>query len=260
MVLDSDCAREWVAAARVSNGSAPSDGPKTCMLSSLRSYWKSKSRDAILRDVHKEALTYLEPRALAELYDMVAALETRRLPGILIEAGCALGGSAIVIAAAKARTRPLRVYDVFGMIPPPSACDGQDVHERYARIRAGESEGIRGHRYYGYEDDPYETVKRNFTRLGRPIDAHNVQLISGLFQETLRPSEPVALAHIDSDWYESVRTCLERIAPHLVQGAVLVIDDYDAWSGCRRAVDEYFADKQGSFTFRRGARLHVVKN
>ena len=30
-------------------------------------------------------------------------------------------------------------------------------------------------------------------------------------------------------------------------GGVLVIDDYDSWSGCRRAVDEYFADKKDRF-------------
>jgi hypothetical protein len=56
--------------------------------------------------------------------------------------------------------------------------------------------------------------------------------------------QPVALAHIDGDWYESVMTCLQRIEPHLSEEGILVIDDYDAWSGCRTAVDEYFADKK----------------
>jgi hypothetical protein len=28
----------------------------------------------------------------------------------------------------------------------------------------------------------------------------------------LHLDEPVALAHIDADWYESVRTCLQRLA------------------------------------------------
>lgn len=54
-------------------------------------------------------------------------------------------------------------------------------------------------------------------------------------------------------------TCLERIEPRLVSGGILVIDDDDTWSGCRRAVDEYFADKQAAFEFRRRARLQIVK-
>ena len=83
--------------------------------------------------------------------------------------------------------------------------------------------------------------------------------VQGLFQDTLHPDGPVAVAHIDGDWYESVRTCLERIEPHLPVGGVFVIDDYEAWSGCRMAVDEYFADKRDRYTFESRARLHIVR-
>ena len=53
-------------------------------------------------------------------------------------------------------------------------------------------------------------------------------------------------------------TCLSRIAPLLVPGGRIVLDDYYAWSGCRAAVDEYFADR-GGFRFEQRARLHVVR-
>lgn len=92
-----------------------------------------------------------------------------------------------------------------------------------------------------------------------PVDANNTYLVKGLFQDTLHINEPVAFAHIDGDWYESVMVCLQRIAPHLVRGGVLVIDDYDDWSGCRKAVDEYFSDKQHLYTFIRKSRLHIVR-
>ena len=214
---------------------------------------------SVIDAVDREALSYLGRSALGQLNEVATELEARKVPGVFVEAGCALGGSAIVIANAKRRARPLYVYDVFSMIPPPTSADGDDVHARYERIRSGQSEGIRGHRYYGYEEDLYGIVKSNFARLGRPVDRHNVHLVKGLFQDTIRLTEPVALAHIDGDWYESVRTCLERLVPLLVQHGVLVIDDYDAWSGCRRAVDEYFADKKDAFTFRKRARLHIIK-
>ena len=47
----------------------------------------------------------------------------------------------------------MKVYDVFGMIPPPGERDGADVHQRYATIAAGASKGIGGETYYGYRDD-----------------------------------------------------------------------------------------------------------
>jgi hypothetical protein len=214
---------------------------------------------AIVHEVRQKALTYLEPHALTDLYDVVRALETRNVEGAIVEAGCALGGSAIVITAAKRDARPFYVYDVFGTIPPPSEKDGADVHERYSIISSGKSTGIGGEIYYGYVDNLLGAVHENFRSCGEPVEENNVRLVPGLFQDTIQLSEPVSFAHIDGDWYESVMTCLERIEPLLIPGGVLVIDDYDHWSGCRKAVDEYFRDKKSQYRFVRRLRLHIVR-
>jgi hypothetical protein len=211
----------------------------------------------VIRRVLKDRLSYLDAPSLADLHASVVRLEKEERPGILIEAGCAQGGSALVMSASKRASRELRVYDVFGMIPPPSARDGPDAHARYDIIAAGESSGIRGDTYYGYRDDLFDRVYANFTRFGYPPRENNIHLVRGLFQDTLVVSEPVALAHIDSDWYDSVFTCLERIEPMVVQGGVLIIDDYDTWTGCRAAVDDYFADNRDDFEFTAKRRLHI---
>lgn len=225
----------------------------------IRWQFSGRSEPEVVRAVRDDALTYLSREALTDLYDRVKEAENSGIEGILIEAGCALGGSAIVMAAAKAPARPLYVYDVFGMIPPPSERDGPDVHERYEVIRSGQSAGIQGQSYYGYDENLLERVRENFTRHGFSPAEHEVALVRGLFQDTIRPTGPVAVAHIDGDWYESVKTCLERIEPHLPVGGVFVIDDYEAWSGCRTAVDEYFADKRDRYVFEMHARLHIVR-
>lgn len=209
--------------------------------------------------VHAQRLTYLSRQALIDLYKAVQRLEKQRVEGIIIEAGVALGGSAIVLARAKAPARPLWLYDVFAMIPPPSAQDGPDAHARYAQIVAGRSTGIKGQPYYGYEQGLLEKVRHNFARFNVDLERGHVRFWPGLFEETLRIAQPVALAHIDCDWYSSVVLCLERITPHLAPGGVLVIDDYYDWSGCKRAVDEYFADRQDEFDFEQRARLHIVR-
>jgi hypothetical protein len=214
---------------------------------------------SIIRRVRSAGLTYLDPAALNDLYQAVSALEKHQIGGALIEAGCALGGSAIVMASAKAEIRPFYIYDVFGMIPPPTEADGADVHARYATITSGNASGIKGGTYYGYENNLYDKVIQNFQALGYPITTHHIHLVKGLFEDTLHPDGPVALAHIDGDWYQSVMTCLERIVPRLVTGGILVIDDYDDWSGCRKAVDDYFADKQAAFRFDQKSRLHITR-
>jgi hypothetical protein len=209
--------------------------------------------------VRAEHLTYLKPPNLRELAAIVRELEHDQVPGLVVEAGTALGGSAIVLAAAKAAERPMKVYDVFGMIPAPSEQDGADVHSRYEKIAGGDARGVGGETYYGYRDDLYSEVTESFRRLGVPVDERNVELVKGLFEDTIRLDEPVAFAHLDGDWYESTMTCLERIAPLVVPGGRIVLDDYYAWSGCRAAVDEYFEDRDG-FRLEHRAKLHVVRD
>lgn len=210
----------------------------------------------IVRQVRGERLTYLGTGPLNDLWRAARNAEAQGVPGLFVEAGCALGGSALVIAAAKAPDRRLTVHDVFGMIPAPTAADGADVQTRYARISAGAARGLGGDPYYGYEPDLLGKVRATFERYDL---AERVEFVPGLFQDTLIGDEPVALAHVDGDWYESVKVCLERLGPRLSRGGVIVIDDYDYWSGSRRAVDEWLAANP-EFATRRQARLQIVRS
>jgi len=210
-------------------------GAQCAALSGLR----SEDRELISR-IRSRNLTYLSESKLGVLAQSCRIVEEKKLPGIFVEAGCALGGSTILISSLKDSSRPLRVYDVFGMIPPPTDEDGQDVHDRYKIIRQGRSKGIGGDKYYGYEDNLYEIVQSNLQKFGIEQEQKNVLLIKGLLQDTMKIDQPVAFAHIDVDWYEPVKTCIERIVPNLVVGGILILDDYYWWSGCRKATDEYF--------------------
>lgn len=213
----------------------------------------------LIYKVRRQGLTYLGYGALLDLCQRVQELESQLVTGALVEAGTALGGSAVLMAAVKSQTRPFCVFDAFGMIPPPSARDGDDVHERYENIRSGQAAGIAGSTYYGYEENLLQKVEQTFSQYDLGTKANNIHLVKGLYEDSLYLDQPVALAHIDCDWYESVMVCLERIAPHLVVGGVLVIDDYFSWSGCRTAVDEFFAHRRDQFVFEVHNRLHIIK-
>jgi hypothetical protein len=225
----------------------------------LRERWRALTASRVVKEVRKRHLTYLGYDALADLERAVRRLEAAGVPGTIVEAGCALGGSTVVLGSVKHRERPLRAYDVFGLIPPPSDADGADIHARYDTVVQGEARGIGGDKYYGYQDNLRDKVANTLRSFGLDLEACHIELVQGLFQDTLRVDGPVALAHIDADWYESVKTCVERIEPHLSPGGVLVIDDYGHWSGCRKAVDEYFADKRDRYDFVQRARLHIVR-
>lgn len=213
-----------------------------------------------IRAVKREKLTYLSFHELLNLTDVAHRIQKQNVPGAFIEAGCAMGGSAIVLAASKPGERPLFVYDTFEMIPPPSNADGEDAHKRYEIIASHQSSGIDSTPYYGYIENLYEVVRNSFTRLGFPPEAKNIHLVKGLFENTLAVNEPVALAHLDCDWYESVMVCLQRIEPHLSIGGTLILDDYFHWSGSKKAVDEYFTpDRRANYTFTPSSHLLITR-
>ena len=214
--------------------------------------------EEVVQTVRERRLTYLGAPDLRLLAEMVVRADRVGDEGVIIEAGTALGGSAIAMAAAKAPDRVLRVYDVFGMIPPPTEEDGADVQERYEVIRSGGSRGLGGDTYYGYREDLLGEVTDNFRSLAIDPEVDRVELVEGLFEDTISIDGPVAFAHLDGDWYASTMVCLERIAPHLVPGGRLVLDDYYHWSGCRTAVDEYVAGRRG-YRVEHRARVHVVR-
>ena len=71
-----------------------------------------------------------------------------------------------------------------------------------------------------------------------------VEFVQGRVENTLPAAAPpeIAVLRLDTDWYESTRHELEHLYPRLVDGGVLIVDDYGYWQGARQAVDEYFGE------------------
>ena len=95
-------------------------------------------------------------------------------------------------------------------------------------------------------------VAANIASTGYPMDL--VTFVEGDVSETLHWTTPsqVALLRLDTDWYESTKSCMEMLYPKLIPGGVCILDDYGHWAGARQAVDEYF-NELGSRPF-----MHVI--
>ena len=218
-----------------------------------------KSLDPDIRLVSQHKWTYLLPEDLKHIDKIIQSIQETNIEGEFIETGCALGGSAIYIGKKKKQERPFRIFDVFEMIPPPTEKDGKDAHQRFESIKSGQSKGIDGSDYYGYEDNLLNKVKRHFATASLNPETNNIEFVRGLYEDALEVSGPVAMAHIDCDWYDSVMVCLNRITPHLSKGGYLIIDDYFDWSGCKSAVDDFLASSDISFEKYGTRKLYLKK-
>ena len=211
----------------------------------------------LIKKIKAKKITYLSEMRLGCIVNTIKSLKENKVEGAFLEAGCALGGSTVLIGKCKDKNVPLYVYDVFGLIPAPTKQDTQDVHERYNTIVSGKSAGIDGDTYYGYQKNLYETVVSNLEFFGLDCQRDSITLIKGLLQETMEVKQPIAFAHIDVDWYEPVKFCMETICPKLVLGGCVILDDYYDWGGCRKAVDEYLRTVVGQFALDGSA--HAMK-
>lgn len=201
----------------------------------------------LARAVKQQKLTYLSDIKLLRLEQTLK--QAAAADGAFVEFGVALGGSAIMIAnAAAAAHQRFFGFDVFGLIPPPASHkDDARSKERYELIASGQATGIGGDKYYGYRDDLYDEVVKAFQRNGLAVDGRAISLVKGLFEDTVPNTDigRVAFCHIDCDWYDPVKFCLDEIAPRLAPHGLILLDDYHDYGGCLRATDEFLNANPG---------------
>lgn len=170
--------------------------------------------------------TVLGHARLLALHRAVRQVVERRIPGEIVECGTARGGSAALLALTLkdlGADRRVWVFDTFEGLPTPTARD-RDATEAW--------------HYAGTHRGDLFSVQELFERLGI---LGQCRFIKGLFKDTLAGSGigAIAVLHIDCDWYESVRVCLEQLYDRVSPGGIIQIDDYGHWAGARTAVEEF---------------------
>lgn len=178
--------------------------------------------------IYRQVRTYTmcSNTRLRGLHRAVRRLAGRGIPGDIVECGSARGGSAALMALTLKRLgarRKVWLFDTFEGLPAPTANDPDfEIADLFTGTCIGTLEEVRG----------------LFQRLHV---SEEVEFVKGLFQDTLcsAPISQISVLHIDGDWYESVKVCLDQLYDKVVPGGVIQFDDYGYWMGARRAVDEF---------------------
>ena len=194
--------------------------------------------------IQRDRLTFLSAEKLFSLERECRRVERAGIGGDFVEFGVALGGSAIVLAKRMGPARRFHGFDVFGMIPPPtSEKDDEKSRRRYEVIKSGRARGTGSVVYHGYRENLLAEVKSHLATYDIPVDQDRVSLHKGLFEDTwpavATTIHQIALAHVDCDWYDPVKYCLDAIAEKIAPGGSVILDDYNFYAGCRTATDEF---------------------
>jgi hypothetical protein len=197
---------------------------------------------ATFRRVRRHTLT--SPARVASLCDSVEYLVGNDIDGDIAECGVWKGGSMMAAALTLLRLgdtrRHLYLYDTYEGMTEPTEEDAPSAYDAFASpLKRWKRITGKGREWAGVS---LPAVQAAIESTGYPKD--RIHCIAGKVEDTIpaqSPSGPIALLRLDTDWYESTKHELEHLYPALVDGGVLIIDDYGHYEGARKAVDEYFA-------------------
>jgi O-methyltransferase len=182
--------------------------------------WESES-DFMEQFSQAQPATLLLAIECYHLYQLIK--QSSSLAGDFAEVGVYRGGTAQILAHhAQHLKKELHLFDTFtGM---PDTDPQKDWHKK------GD-----------FSDTSLEAVRARIPAFD------GLHFHQGFFPATASPiaDKQFSVVHIDVDIYNSVKDCCEFFYPRIVQGGILLFDDYGrpTCPGAKLAVDEFFADK-----------------
>ncbi len=167
--------------------------------------------------------TQASPARQQNLVRLAGIIEAQNIPGVLAECGVLDGGTSALMALATAHSgREVHLFDAWQGLPLTTPEDGAGGVKWAGQVVGSPKRVVKC----------METMKVSPERLHFHV---------GWFHETFPVAEvpQVALLHIDCDFYEPTKLCLDRWYPSLSPGGFIQFDDYDSFVGCHTAVNEF---------------------
>jgi O-methyltransferase len=151
-------------------------------------------------------------------------LQCQSVEGDIVEFGTYRGSTAALMASLS--KKKIWLYDAFSGLPEKQRVDGNDSTFKTGTLATS-----------------INVVIKCFQDAGLP----QPMIINKWFKDVIVEDLPesIAFAHLDGDFYESIRDSIRLVYPKMTQGGIVIIDDYNhnGLPGVKAAIDEYLNDK-----------------
>ena len=211
--------------------------------------WLDRHKDTVVelnyntKKILKKSEKYLNasvPNGFA-IIQSLQHVKKNKIKGDIVETGVFHGGGLMLISHTLnylKLKKKIWGYDTFAGVPKINI--KKDRYLGKGKIKQINEEENENRKFYPSIEDVKNNLKKNgFVKLPK--------LIKGDTKKTLKKEKnlpkKISLLRLDTDFYESTLSELKILYPRLSKNGVLMIDDYGHHAGCKKAVDEYFKNK-----------------
>jgi len=199
----------------------------TIFLNNIKNQYK-----IFIDQIQSNGCTMVSIERLENLYSQCSKFKNTSYS--FVECGVAKGGCLSMMKYSSGKNNKIFGFDSFEGMPDITKEDIGDYNKSCPLTDFGKV----GDNLSGGIDSVYNT----FHKLNLNMD--NVTLVKGFFQDTITDNMidqvgEIAILRLDGDWYESTKICLERLYDKVINGGIIIIDDYGNWVGAKTAVDEF---------------------
>jgi hypothetical protein len=176
--------------------------------------------------------TELSVAALFNLYTAVRYVVEAGISGDIVECGVHMGGSVMLmehVLLSDTADRRLFALDTFtGFV---RRTDDLDVD-----LRTGAAACLM--------DEEVDFSAGSIANM-ESVGFKGLRVVAGDVLETIPTLgvEEIALLRLDTDTYDTTKFELEQLYDRVTHGGVVIVDDYGYTVGCKKAVDDFVADR-----------------
>lgn len=156
--------------------------------------------------------------------DKLARLATKvTAEGIVADVGAGRGGVGCLMA--KVSYREVALIDNFEGQAVPDERDGEKALNLQGKT---------------YRISTWDEARATFGGFQIP---GGVYVADVLDPDANLPDDPIAILHLDLDYYAPTLAALERLYEQVMPGGLIICDDYGHWQGAMAAVDGFRAER-----------------
>jgi len=182
--------------------------------------------------------------SLFTTFECINYIVKKNLLGDIIESGVANGRQVCLILETlkyyNKKNFNVYLYDTFQGMVEPGKYDYKTWEKDNSESIKKYNKSLNENKVSSWQNYSLEEVKKNISLTEYPENKINYVIGDVTLTIPKNKHETISFLRLDTDFYESTKVELDYLFSKVIKGGVIILDDYGAFTGVKKATDEFF--------------------